>query len=82
MVASFPYTAWPLHVKLFTEEAEKLWNTLNTDLAIPPLPLGLVVQVELEGVDGKSGKVGAGRSGPVDVTDGSAPFVPGPPIVD
>ncbi|KAI0032056.1 hypothetical protein K488DRAFT_50747 [Vararia minispora EC-137] len=69
MVASFPYTTWPLHVKFFTEEAERLWNTLSGDPTIPPLPIGLTVRAEFEGVDGKSGKVGSGRCGPVDVTD-------------
>ncbi|PIL28766.1 hypothetical protein GSI_08810 [Ganoderma sinense ZZ0214-1] len=36
---------------------------------MPPLPLGVKVVTELEGVDGKSGKPGSGRSGPIDVSD-------------
>ncbi|KAI0752628.1 hypothetical protein C8Q80DRAFT_466557 [Daedaleopsis nitida] len=69
MVSSHPYDTWPLSVKLFTEEAEKTWNNATKDVGMPPLPPGLRVITELEGVDGKSGKTGTGRTGPIDVTD-------------
>ncbi|OJT12213.1 Structure-specific endonuclease subunit slx1 [Trametes pubescens] len=69
MVSSHPYNTWPLSVKLFTEEAAKIWNASAKDASIPPLPEGLTVSLEYEGVDGKSGKPGAGRTGPIDVVD-------------
>ncbi|KAI0073620.1 hypothetical protein K474DRAFT_1603049 [Panus rudis PR-1116 ss-1] len=69
MVCSHPYNTWPLYVKLFTEEAVKAWNLASKNPDEPPLPPGLNVVVELEGVDGQSGMPGTGRSGPIDVTD-------------
>lgn len=71
MVSSHPYNTWPLSVKLFTEEAEKIWNKAAIDAGTPSLPPGLKVITELEGVDGKSGKSGSGRAGPIDITDGT-----------
>jgi hypothetical protein len=70
MVASHPYSTMPLHVTIFTEEAKKLWDEASTSKKMPCLPPGLRVSVELEGVDGKSGNVGKGRKGPIDVEDG------------
>ncbi|VDB87173.1 unnamed protein product [Peniophora sp. CBMAI 1063] len=69
MVTNPPYTTWPLHAKLFTAEAVKLWDTFNKDASVPALPRGFTTQVELEGVDGKSGHTGSGRTGPLDVSD-------------
>ncbi|KAI0357682.1 hypothetical protein OH77DRAFT_1494598 [Trametes cingulata] len=69
MVSSHPYNTWPLAVKLFTEEAAKIWHNSSKDPSMPPLPPGLHVSTELEGVDGKSGKTGSGRTGPIDVLD-------------
>ncbi|KAI0366586.1 hypothetical protein BV20DRAFT_952080 [Pilatotrama ljubarskyi] len=69
MVSSHPYNTWPLSVKLFTEEAAKIWNNATKDPSMPPLPPGLQVTTEFEGVDGKSGKTGSGRTGPIDVLD-------------
>ncbi|RDX52473.1 hypothetical protein OH76DRAFT_160793 [Lentinus brumalis] len=69
MVSSHPYNTWPLSVTLFTEEAEKAWNHAAKAVGMPPLPSGLKVLTELEGVDGKSGKSGSGRTEPIDVTD-------------
>ncbi|KAI0827275.1 hypothetical protein BC628DRAFT_1433374 [Trametes gibbosa] len=69
MVSSHPYNTWPLSVKLFTEEAARIWNSSAKDISIPPLPEGLQVSLELEGVDGKSGKPGSGRTAPIDVVD-------------
>jgi hypothetical protein len=69
MIAIPPYTSWALHVKLFTDDMVKLWELVNKDKAIAFLPPGFTLQVELEGVDGKSGKVGSGRVGPIDVSD-------------
>ncbi|GJE93433.1 structure-specific endonuclease subunit SLX1 [Phanerochaete sordida] len=66
MIRSHPYNTWALHVKLFTEEAVKIWTALANK---QPLPAGFTSSIELEGVDGKSGKVGSGRTGPIDVTD-------------
>lgn len=68
MVASLPYNTWPLHVKLFTEEVVKLWEGASKDVTLPP---GMTCSVELEGVDGRSGKQGTGRTVPIDVTDGN-----------
>ncbi|KAF8574179.1 hypothetical protein K439DRAFT_871400 [Ramaria rubella] len=67
MLTTHPYTTWPLHVKLFTPEAVKGWADACKDST--PLPPGLTVSVELEGVDGKRDDVGSGRNGPIDVTD-------------
>jgi hypothetical protein len=71
MIASHPYVSWPLRATFFTEEALKAWNdaTRTLDLKELPLPPGFSHTVELEGVDGKSGQRGSGRSGPIDVTD-------------
>ncbi|KAL1680464.1 hypothetical protein EV122DRAFT_207669 [Schizophyllum commune] len=69
MITSHPYNLWPLHVKLFTAEAEKLWGLLAKAPAYRALPRGLTASVELEGVDGQSGSRGSGRTGPVDVAD-------------
>lgn len=71
MISFHPYNTWPLHVKLFTEEAAKGWKDANKCIEeIAPLPMGFTCITELEGVDGKSGKTGSGRIGPIDVTDG------------
>lgn len=72
MVRSYPYTTWPLHVKLFTDEAAKAWIDLSRKAPLPP---GFSYSVELEGVDGKSGKTGSGRTGPIDVTDCEPAFL-------
>ncbi|KAJ8474786.1 hypothetical protein ONZ51_g6975 [Trametes cubensis] len=69
MISSHPYNTWPLRVTLFTEEAEKAWVKSGQDVAMPPPPSSLKVTTELEGVDGKSGKAGSGRTGPIDVMD-------------
>ncbi|KAH9851034.1 hypothetical protein C2E23DRAFT_925964 [Lenzites betulinus] len=66
MVSSHPYNTWPLGVKIFTEEVAKIWNSSAKET---PLPEGLEVSLELEGVDGKSGKPGSGRTAPIDVVD-------------
>ncbi|RPD61793.1 hypothetical protein L227DRAFT_562759 [Lentinus tigrinus ALCF2SS1-6] len=71
MVSSHPYNTWPLSVTLFTEDAEKAWNNAAKAAGMPPLPSSLKVTTELEGVDGKSGKPGLGRTEPIDVTDGT-----------
>ena len=63
-----PFNTWPLHVRLFTHEAEMYWKYGN-DVA-PPLPPGFTCSLELEGVDGKSGLVGTGRQGPTSIDDG------------
>ncbi|KZT64115.1 hypothetical protein DAEQUDRAFT_733083 [Daedalea quercina L-15889] len=69
MICSHPYNTWPLRVKLFTTEAEKAWNDASRDCIDAPLPRGFTCTTELEGVDGKSGKVGTGRIGAIDVSD-------------
>ncbi|KAL1746543.1 hypothetical protein HDZ31DRAFT_33966 [Schizophyllum fasciatum] len=69
MVINRPYSLWPLHVKIFTAEAQKLWETLVKAPAYRALPRGFTTSVELEGVDGQSGARGTGRKGPVDVAD-------------
>jgi structure-specific endonuclease subunit SLX1 len=62
-----PWNTWPLRVKLYSPEAVKLWN--EADAISPPLPRGFTLRIELEGVDGKSGMLGSGRTGPIEVTD-------------
>ena len=64
MISKHPFNTWPLHVKLFTEEAVQCWKAFAN--ALPP---GFTCSVELEGVDGKSGHPGSGRQGPIDVDD-------------
>ncbi|KZT28272.1 hypothetical protein NEOLEDRAFT_1087264 [Neolentinus lepideus HHB14362 ss-1] len=72
MVASHPYTTWPLHVKLFTQDVLKAWTEASrkADADGLPLPPGFTCVTEFEGVDGKTGMRGSGRYGPIDVTDG------------
>jgi len=70
MLCSHPYNRWPLHVKLFTEDAVKAWNNAAKS-PVSTLPPGFTCSVELEGVDGKSKQIGSGRRrGPIDVEDG------------
>lgn len=77
MVGSHPYNTWPLYVKLFTKEAAKAWDDANkVDASTLPVLPGLVSVVELEGVDGKSGQLGTGRTGSIIVTDGKQLFRP------
>lgn len=72
MISSHPYNTWPLRVKLFTDDAVKGWKDANKCVEeLTPLPMGFTYTTELEGVDGKSGKTGSGRKGPIEVTDGS-----------
>jgi len=70
MITSYPYSNWPLHVKLFTTEAVKAWEGSGRTNA--HLPMGFTCAIELEGVDGKKAdvNVGSGRRGPIDVSDG------------
>ena len=68
LISISPFNTWPLHVKLFTQEAEQYWKDGNE--AAPPLPPGFTCTFELEGVDGKSGHVGSGRRGPISIDDG------------
>lgn len=78
MLATHPYNTWPLHVKLFTDEAVKCWTELSQAkktaktafVPLPPLPVQFTTSIELEGVDGKSGNPGSGRIGPICVIDG------------
>ncbi|KAH8102122.1 hypothetical protein BXZ70DRAFT_890869, partial [Cristinia sonorae] len=69
MITSSPYNTWPLHVKLFTEEAQKAWQEAARGVPDAALPPGFTYTLELEGVDGKSGQSGSGRTGPLVVTD-------------
>jgi structure-specific endonuclease subunit SLX1 len=72
MVCSHPYNIWPLRIKLFTPEASRVWDvTVRTGVKEgTELPRSFNVVKEFEGVDGKSGQIGSGRSGPIDVQDG------------
>jgi structure-specific endonuclease subunit SLX1 len=67
MVTAHPYNMWPLQVKFFTSESKKAWDKATVSR---PLPAGLTLAEEYEGVDGSSGFPGSGRVGPIDVTDG------------
>ncbi|EIM87447.1 uncharacterized protein STEHIDRAFT_139121 [Stereum hirsutum FP-91666 SS1] len=70
MLSYHPYNVWPLHVKIFTEEAEKIWEDVSKAADVKfPLPRGFTYCIEYEGVDGKSGKTNTERIGPVDVSD-------------
>jgi hypothetical protein len=70
MISQPPFNTWPLHVKLFTHEAEQYWKGSHPINIASPLPPGFTCTVELEGVDGKSGHVGSGRQGPITTDDG------------
>ncbi|KAG9094202.1 Slx4p interacting protein [Ceratobasidium sp. UAMH 11750] len=73
MIPTAPYKTWPLHVKIFTEEAKRLWDEVQQPGLDAPLPRGFTYSVEYEGVDGKasipSGQQPAARTGPIDVKD-------------
>ncbi|KAG9085839.1 Slx4p interacting protein [Ceratobasidium sp. UAMH 11750] len=73
MIPIAPYKTWPLHVKIFTEEAKRLWDEVQQPGLDAPLPRGFTYSVEYEGVDGKasipSGQQPATRTGPIDVKD-------------
>jgi hypothetical protein len=69
MITRPPFNNWPLHVKLFTTEAVKLWDTASAAKHAPAMPPGFTSSIELEGVDGKSGH--SGRKGAIAVDDGS-----------
>ncbi|RXW15426.1 hypothetical protein EST38_g10431 [Candolleomyces aberdarensis] len=77
MIRTPPFSFWPLHVKLFTEEATDIWqstvarNTANSSQTPADyFPPGFSQSVELEGVDGRSGHpLGSGRTAPLDVKD-------------
>jgi hypothetical protein len=71
MICLHPYNTWPLHVKLFTKDAVKHWEDAANRPPSLSLPPGFTCRVELEGVNGKSGLIGSGRKGPIDVTDGT-----------
>lgn len=73
MILRYPFTSWPLHVKLFTEEAVNYWDAAARK-SKTPMPPGFICSVELEGVDGKSGIVGSGRIGPMRADDGTKCF--------
>ena len=72
MLSISPYNMWPLHVKIFTKEALKIWNDVEKltgqSASLPP---GFTYSIELEGVDGKSGNTGTGRTNPIEVNDGA-----------
>ncbi|KAF9528467.1 hypothetical protein CPB83DRAFT_791449 [Crepidotus variabilis] len=69
MIARHPFNTWALHVKLFTEEAANLWTRASTTKSATPMPPGFTCTTELEGVDGKSGRLGSGRQDPIAVDD-------------
>ncbi|CAE6535791.1 unnamed protein product [Rhizoctonia solani] len=68
-----PYSTWPLHVKIFTEEAKQIWDEVQKMKPNGPLPDGFTISVELEGVDGKArppvSRRSRARNGPIDVKD-------------
>ncbi|CAG8690666.1 2583_t:CDS:2, partial [Acaulospora colombiana] len=72
MLGSHPYSHWPLHVKLFTEEAARAWH--KAEKTTGQLPEGFTSSIELEGVDGSNARLygGSGRNGPIDILDGQS----------
>ncbi|CAE7189762.1 unnamed protein product [Rhizoctonia solani] len=73
MISIPPYNTWPLHVKIFTEDAKRLWNEIQGEEVNEALPDGFTVSVEFEGVDGKAfvpvSRRPSARTGPIDVKD-------------
>lgn len=77
MISTHPYNTWPLHVKLFTNEASKSWDLITKSQSSKfSLPPGFTHTAELEGVDGLSGQIGSGRTAPIEITDGLLNFSP------
>jgi len=70
MITRHPYNTWPLHIKLFTEQAVHLWEKASAANGAPDMPPGFTCSIELEGVDGKSGHPGSKRKGPIATDDG------------
>lgn len=70
MITIHPYNTWPLYVKIFTSEAAKIWSDFGSAKYKLRLPPGFQYSIELEGVNGKSGRKGTGRVGEIDVKDG------------
>ncbi|KAJ3988878.1 hypothetical protein F5890DRAFT_265375 [Lentinula detonsa] len=82
MISIHPYNLWPLHVKVFTPQALKIWQEFSNvkkatkgkgkqkadAVGSITLPRGFTHSVELEGVDGKLAG-GSGRTEPIDVQD-------------
>jgi hypothetical protein len=68
-----PYCTWPLHIKIFTEEAKNLWDEIHKVEANEPIPEGFTMSVEFEGVDGRAfvpvSRRTQMRTGPIDVKD-------------
>ncbi|CCO31008.1 Structure-specific endonuclease subunit SLX1 [Rhizoctonia solani AG-1 IB] len=68
-----PYCTWPLHIKIFTEEAKNLWDEIHRVEANEPIPEGFTMSVEFEGVDGRAfvpvSRRTQMRTGPIDVKD-------------
>lgn len=79
MLGLSPWSNWPLHVKIFTQEAVQAWNNAAYEKPDPDfsLPRGLTYSIELEGVDGKraSENVGSGRTGSIDISDSKYSFI-------
>ncbi|EUC61342.1 GIY-YIG-SLX1 domain protein [Rhizoctonia solani AG-3 Rhs1AP] len=73
MLSIPPYNTWPLHVKIFSEEAKRLWDEVQKIETNEALPDGFTLSVEFEGVDGKAAvpvsRRSNARSGPIDVND-------------
>ncbi|KAF8752335.1 Structure-specific endonuclease subunit SLX1 [Rhizoctonia solani] len=73
MLSVAPYSTWPLHVKIFTDEAKNIWDEICRVDTNGPLPEGSTVSVELEGVDGRAyvpvSRRTQMRTGPIDVKD-------------
>ncbi|KAF8688408.1 Structure-specific endonuclease subunit SLX1, partial [Rhizoctonia solani] len=73
MLSVAPYNTWPLHVKIFTDEAKNIWDEICRVDTNGPLPQGSTVSVELEGVDGRAyvpvSRRTQMRTGPIDVKD-------------
>ena len=82
MLASHPYSNWPLYVKLFNTEAVKAWEEAGRRNG--QLPMGFTSVIELEGVDGKKADVhaGSGRRGPIDISDGKFEPIMWSPLAD
>lgn len=70
MISRHPFDKWPLQVKIFTEEVANIWKKADLDPALA-LPPGFTYTVELEGVDGKSGHPGTGRTESISIDDGA-----------
>ncbi|KZT08098.1 uncharacterized protein LAESUDRAFT_649754 [Laetiporus sulphureus 93-53] len=69
MLGFHPYNTWPLHVKLFTEDAITAWLNAWDEAHTFELPAGFTCSIEVKGVDRKPRVRGSSDAGSLDISD-------------